>query len=258
MTVARISGYVGANGGGKTLAVMVQHVAPALEAGERVVANMHIEGGELLTSYKDIPSLRDCLLVLDEISSAFPSRESSKMPAEIARFLNQLRKANVKVVWTAPSWDRADKVLREVTSRVTVCSGHIGIRPKDEHGKRAQDAWPENRLFLWRTFAAEMLQEFRIGSTGQDRGKARLRPKSRQIYLRPRDGSGPQALYNTYEEVSLLDHLDTFGNCFQCGGSRRRPPCSCAKAEEDQGDDLADEPAPDLEVPSQDAPAVVP
>lgn len=241
MTNAGIIGIVGANGSGKSLCAVVNYAAPALRKGKAVASNMHIEGARLVRDPTEIPELRDCLFIVDEISSAFPSRSSAAMPAEIVRTLNQLRKVNVVLVWTGPAWERADKVLREVTGRVVVARGMLGRTPRTcmndtcedpsctrrSHQRKDPTGWPPHRLFLWQHYATEMVQEFKLGATSADRGEQRMRAVHRQWYLRPRDGSGPQSLYNTLEPVELFNHLDDFGNCFACGGRRPRPLCSC-------------------------------
>ncbi len=43
---------------------------------------------------------RPATLLVDEISSAFPSRGSADMPSELARMLHQFRKPMVSVGWT--------------------------------------------------------------------------------------------------------------------------------------------------------------
>lgn len=260
---APIIAIVGPNGGGKSLCAVEHYARPALESGRLVVSTMDIDGAELLQSHREIPKLRSCVLILDEISSAFPSRESSGMPAEIVRRLNQLRKVDVQVVWTAPAWERADKVLREVTNQVVLCRGLMprypwestcpascssptflpfeqryerglsgGLVCPDHRPKRDRKGWPSNRLFSWRWFSAEMLQEFSLTQISHERGKARRRPQAVRWYRMPRAGTGAPSMYRTLDEVVLLDHLDTYGNCFSCGGSRRRPKCECERVED--------------------------
>lgn len=132
-----IRAFIGANGGGKTLAVLEHVVLPAWRAGRPVVANMPLHPQALgfpgslyrpLQSWREIPELESCELVLDEISSALPSRQAQSVPPQLVRVLNQLRKTDVRCAWTAPSWARADLLLREVTQAVTVCTGKVPDR----------------------------------------------------------------------------------------------------------------------------------
>lgn len=226
---APIYGFVGPNGGGKTLCAVETLARPALERGRQVVSTCYIEGAYALESLRQLPELHGATILLDEITSCFPSRQSNTMPPEVARILNQLRKDDCVVAWTGPSWDRADKILREVTDQVTVCRSYLDGRPRAV--RRAPDAssWPHNLLFRWRTYSVTLGDQFRVGDTteGQRKGRTKsdMKPTRARWYRRPRDGSGAQSLYRTLDKVLLLDHLDEFGNCFQCGGTRRRPVC---------------------------------
>ena len=238
---APIRAFVGPNGGGKTLAAIVLAVEPALASGRPVVATCSIEhpNARRLESWRQIPDLRDCVLFLDEISSALPSRGSMAAPAQLVRTINQLRKVDVQLVWTAPNWARADVMLREVTQEVTACRGFIGDPYEREPGVppwwrplgrklvddetdrpvRRSPRWPSNCLFRWVTYDAAAFDEFSLHAV------KKLRPTERMWYWRPWHEA--HNLYNTLEGVSLLDHVDETGVCVACGGMRRRPPCSC-------------------------------
>ena len=237
---APIRAFVGENGGGKSLAAMELVVRPALAAHRRVVATCFIRHplASLLTSWRDIVDLRDCVLLLDEISSALPSRGSQGAPAQLVRKINQLRKDDVEVAWTAPNWARADVALREVTQEVTVCRGYVHDRfqreplvpkwnrlysPKlvGENGAPLMRSprWPSNCLFNWVSYNAAAFDEFSLHAV------KKLKPTERVWYWRPWHEA--QYLYDTLEGVSLLDHVDETGVCVACGGVRRRPPCSC-------------------------------
>jgi len=212
---APIQAFVGLNGGGKTLAAVEYCAMPAIKAGRRVVSNFEIKSDlwEPLESWRQIPDLRGCVLIVDEITAALPSRQSQSLPAELARVLNQLRKVDVEVAWTAPSWARADKMLREVTGSVTVCKGMF---PEDNG-----TAWPSNRLFRWVTFSAEDFDEFTFSA------QIKLRPMRRKWYLRKRHEA--HKMYDTLASVMLLDHLDYTSVCPLCDGARRRHVCKCVR-----------------------------
>lgn len=253
-----ISAWVGKNGSGKTLAMMEDLVLPALAKGVPVVSTMTVfasaddavcpgagcacrsfdDGGDgtkhyrvrrlhplwrPLESWRSILHLEGCVLALDEISSAFGARESAKMPFQVAARLQQLRKHRVRVGWTAPSWKRADVVLREVSTTVTECRGRFGKVNRDAGG----DEWVENRLFRFSTFDCGDFEEFSLqDATAQRRGgKRSLKPLDARWYWRTRHEA--HLLYDTHEPVQLLDHLDEYGTCVECGGSRRRPTCRC-------------------------------
>lgn len=226
-----IRAYVGPNGGGKTLAAVATAVAPALEAGREVVANINIDHprARVLRSWRELDELRNCVLLLDEITSVFPSREFSKLPPQVARQLNQLRKVDVEVHWTAPHWQRCDVILRECTQLVTVCAGSwvdpwVRARDgvvRDGNGKRVRrdSMWPSYRFFHWKTYDAVAFEDFTLKMVED------VRPLSSRWYRR--NAHAHQWLYDTMEPVYLMDHLDEYGVCVNCGGNRRRPSCSC-------------------------------
>lgn len=271
-----ISAYVGMNGSGKSLAIMEQQVLPAWRRGRLVVSNMTLRPEALgfppdlyqpLRSTAEIPDLgtcdkkncaaalasgeacepgtcphsttagRACLVVFDEISACFPSRSFSTLPPEVARKLNQLRKADVTLAWSAPSWRRCDTILRECTITVTLCRGRWADRyerqtekpgrfpraVRDERGRRVRfdGDWLPHRVFLWRTFDAEQFEEFSTDKVTRDQ----LRPISKRWYWRTRHAA--HLGYDTLEGVDLLDHVDDYGVCMKCRGTRRRPVCSC-------------------------------
>lgn len=189
-----------------------------------------------LESWKQIPDLRGVTLVLDEISSVLPSRQAMSVPPQLVRILNQLRKGDVDLAWTAPNWSRCDVLLREVTQAVTVCRGsfpdrwqRVAAGPARWNRPKATDdgdrpmrhvkGWPPNRFFSWTTYDAMEFDEFSYSAVKQ------IRPKLRVRYWRPRHGT--DLAYNTLEAVNLLDHLDDVGLCVNCGGTRSRPRCKC-------------------------------
>lgn len=242
-----ITAFVGGNGDGKTLGAVSQYVAHALSRGRPVASTMTIYDpftGEphpntyKLTGWRDLLDLRDCLLILDEISSEFPSRGAMQLPAELMTLIHQLRKPRVDLVWTAVNWARADVALREATKKVITCSGHMpdrwareprdssllhpsGTKILDSKGKasKIEDEWPPMRLFRYLSYDATAFDEFTIHAIKN------LKPKHRQWYWRP--WHVHQFMYDTNERVPLLDNVSTSGVCIFCGGHRSRAKCTC-------------------------------
>lgn len=259
-----IRAFVGANGGGKTLAMVESMVLGSWERGRPVCANLALFPERLgysaelfvpLESWTQIPDLRGVTLCLDEISSVLPSRQAMSVPPQLVRILNQLRKGDVELGWTAPNWSRCDVLLREVTQAVTVCRGsfpdrwqrvdsgparlnraklvgaawehcegcdgveHDGCRMAPERPLRADAGWGPNRYFVWSTYDAMEFDEFTYSAVKD------VRPRRRRHYWRPRHSA--DLAYNTLDAVDLLDHLDDVGLCVVCGGTRSRPRCSC-------------------------------
>ena len=180
---------------------------------------------------------RPVCLILDEMTACLPSRSFASTPAQLQRVLNQLRKARVQLVWTAPNWARAEVLVREVTQAVTVCQGSMSDQyerdhstgPKvwprvlrDDEGRpvKVEDPdWAPNRRFVWTTYDAAEFDEFTVDES------RKITPIRTVRYWRPRHRA--HLIYDTYEQVSLLDHLDDLGTCVVCSGTRSRPKCSC-------------------------------
>jgi hypothetical protein len=248
---APIQAFVGLNNSGKTLGAMALAVLPVLEAGGDALTTCHIDHPrarpftqwrELVWMEKERQARRNAgeelaslVVFLDEITSALPARQAMSLPPQLARLFNQLRKVNVQLVWTAPNWARADKLLREVTGTVTVCRGMFPDRYKrgpdgkaklrDEagHAVRAPRAWAPNRVFRFRTYSAEDYEEFTLARA------AKLRPVSKTFYVRKAHAA--HLLYDTFEAVELLDHVDDAGLCVACGLPRPRGKCVCSPDE---------------------------
>jgi hypothetical protein len=262
-----IRAFVGANGGGKSLAMVEAMVLPAWQVGRKVVANMSLFPERLgfspdlyepLESWRQIPDLMNTTLLLDEISSVLPSRQAMSVPPQLVRVLNQLRKGDVQLGWTAPNWARCDVLLREVTQAVTVCRGswpdrwlRAAVEPakwnrpavvdRDGHKVRHDSGWGPNRYFTWRTYDAMEFDEFSYSAVKD------IRPRRVRHYWRPRHNA--DLVYDTLDAVSLLDHLDDVGLCVSCGGTRSRPRCTCGTSPDRPGGRKAEGRVPDGPAP---------
>jgi len=220
---AAIHAYVGPNGGGKSLA-MVYDSIPSLQAGRRVLSTVRLldpETGEPhplyvpLTTWEQLLSFEGGDLLLDEVQGVVSSRAHQSLPPAVLTQLLQMRRRDVVVRWTAPSYARADVVLREVTLAVTYCKGY---RPVYEGAK----LWGANRTFYWRTYDALSFDEFSAGKRDQ------LKPLKRQVYSRLKDDA--QGWYDTGAPVDYITDATEAGTCLVCGGHRRRPTCKCESA----------------------------
>lgn len=244
---APIVAYIGYNGGGKSLGAMVFEVAPALARGVPVYSTVAIAHPlyRPLTSWRQIWELEDCVLLLDDISAQFPARGAMTVPPQLVVKMNTLRHDNVQVVWTGPSWTRADVVLREVTQEVTECRGYLsdsfvrvpevvrrgwsGRKLVGEDGRhvRANPLWRPHRLFKFVTHDATRFTEY-TESKVKD-----LKPVRSVWYYRPFHTE--QFLYDTVAPVNLLDHVDEGGWCLACGGRRKARTCSCRGVVQSRG-----------------------
>lgn len=248
MGYGTIRAYVGANGSGKTLAAVVQGALQSWHAGRPVASNMplypEVAGFDSklyipLVGWKGIVEARDCTLILDEITSCLPSRAFSSVPAELQRVLNQLRKQDVDLHWTAPNWARCDVLLREVTQEVVHCQSYIQQRYqrdsegliRDDRGRRQRTParWPNKKLFRWATYDAQQFDDY------QDRRQdENFKPKFIDWYWRGRKKVGPWC-YTTLAPVALLDHLDDVGRCVHCNRQRKKVYCGCTITDDEAG-----------------------
>lgn len=245
-----IRAFVGPNGSGKTLAMVAQMAFRSWAQGRVVVSNFRLFPERVgfpqhlyrpLESWLMIPRLgrwvddrgrpevmgdgavrsvtnnKGVTLLLDEITSVLPARDSVNVPPELQRMLNQFRKPDVWVGWSAPAWLRADIMLREVTFDVCESAPVLG---RWTAKYVAGSAWPQHRLFRWRVYDAFAYE------TAVNKGGGDLRPLRTRHLWRPPERRRFQAAYNTLEGVGLLDHIQ----CGECGGKFARRVCRCAPA----------------------------
>jgi len=167
-----------------------------------------------LGDYRDIVGLEHADLLLDEVTGVASSRQSSDMPPQVANFLVQCRRRDVTVSWTAPSWARADRIIRECTQSVTFCLGYMPDRKSD-------GLWRPRRLFLWRTYNAMVFDEW------TSHKRETLRAEVRQWYWRP--AHLDQYAYETLGQVTTLGWPSEAGMCLGCGGKRAHARCTCER-----------------------------
>lgn len=264
-----VRAFVGPNGGGKTLAMVELLALPAWSKGKLVVSNfpMFPEAlgypaelhQRLDRRWADLVTIgtcqevnpcepgwcphsstagRPCVLLLDEMSAVFPSRQSQSTPHQLVSTFNQLRKRDVILGWAAPDWMRCDTFVREVTRSVTECRGFWrdpivrryppSLRQRFPRAARGDDGkrqhitsgWPPNRILRWETYRADDFDEW---SSGQ---RDKRKPDGRRWYWRTLGLA--QHAYDTLAGCDPFDHLDHLGSCVICGGKRPpRPPCRC-------------------------------
>ena len=222
-----IHAYIGANGHGKSLAMMHDTYLSIL-SGRRILSTVRVidprtgdtyEHYERLQTLDQLVTARDCDVLLDEIVGALPSMPGQSLPVEMQLLLNQMRRRNIAMRWTAPSWMRCNVVLREVTQAVTVCRGYF---PKYEHNTDDERVWGANRLFRWTTYDAYEFTDWSDTKEGTLKGKANAwawRGKKMMA----------QYCYDTFDAVDNIDSGEGF--CFSCGGMRpklQRPACTCS------------------------------
>jgi hypothetical protein len=239
-----IRGFVGPNGSGKTLAAINEVAIPAWREGRPVMANFQLYPDRLgfdpalfrpLRRWEDLTEFAGGSVIFDEVTTVASSRASHRMPPEFAALLQQLRKADIELAWTAPAWARCEIILRECSQAVTMCRGYMMDRfrrvdpdpteevwwrraERDDDGRpvRVRRAWRPNRWFVWRTYDAFAFDEF---SHYQAERLRPLQTQRRWVWQVPARGA-----YDTLEGVSLLGHLTQTEK--QAGGVRAADPAA--------------------------------
>lgn len=245
-----ISAFVGANGSGKS-ALAVESLRHSLVAGRPVLSAVRLLDGSApagadcvhpLCDAKDhgqpghvpshpswVPLRRMAQLLefaedgrgdvfLDEVGALVSSRESQSLPPQIAALLQQLRKGDNRLIWTAPSWARADKILREVTMLATVCKGYGDRTFPDRE-------WKGRRLIHAVSYHAADLDEFEVAKVQNGRTATRPRRQSSQ-WVRVIKLEATR-WYDTFEPTASIGFSSLGGTCVSCGGRRVAPKCSC-------------------------------
>lgn len=244
-----IHGYVGANGSGKS-AGMVWDTLPSLDSGRSVLSTVrlldfrnpqacngfqgrhgqtrceicatpdapaHMQAHPSWVPFREWEQLlaaEHCDVLMDEVAGVASSRESQSMPSAVVLALQQCRRADLVIRWSAPAWARADKIIRETSQAVTFAVGHLAVEHTD--GDRL---WRNRRLFQWRTYDANAFEDFTVGKRQQ------LKPLLHDLHWGP---SSPAFRgYDTLDTVLSIGTVTESGRCYRCGGSRRAPACSC-------------------------------
>ena len=164
-------------------------------------------------------------LFFDEVTGLANARDSMSLPRQIQTKLDQLRKADVRLILTAPSFQRMDTTLRTTAQAVVLCAGYLPEpRSKDTV---AVSAWRRMRLFKCRIFDASDFEEFHVQQARQDARKgSKLRAQAVIWWWGP--GSEVFRSYSSKGAVARLGAANDSGACIDCGGTRTRAKCSCS------------------------------
>ena len=244
-----IRAYVGANGSGKTAAA-VWDLIPSLQAGRPCLSTArmldfdnprqcdsvlctwpgHPEHAAAHPSwipfvdFRQMLDFRDGDIFMDEVAGVASSRETQSLPFQIARDLQQLRKRGVTLSFTAPSFQRTDKIIRECTQLLTHCTGMFPKRVVDD---LSHSTWTTNRVLRWRSYDAVDFDDFTNSDASDNKPKKnRLRPIAHQLFKI--DNSILPDVYDTHDSVLSLGWANESGLCISCGGRRAAPRCSCS------------------------------
>jgi hypothetical protein len=168
ITPTPITAYLGVNGSGKSLSAIAFAISDFERKGRPLLTNMvglsvehfHIsEVAQLPDLMRDLaldyrsPKTGGPLgmnIVLDEAGAMFSSRDAGPQKKAFEKTVQQLRKYRARLLWTAPTFSRADKILREVTFTAILCQS---LRKKSI----PDDPWPSTRVILQKSFDVSRL-----------------------------------------------------------------------------------------------------
>lgn len=219
-----IRGYVGPNGGGKSLACILD-VLPSLDLGRTVLSTVAILDAQTgkphrnyvpFTNFEQLLDAEHTDVIMDEIVGIANSRDAAKMPAPVQNALLQQRRKDNTLAWTAPSWARADKIIREVTQAVTECRGFYPGRGQAGPTDSGVRLWAPKRVFKFRTFDTIDFEEWTAGK------RDKLDPLASQWFKGP--GSRAFDSYDTLDSVSMVEGGDP-DQCQYCGKKKRADYC---------------------------------
>lgn len=233
---------VGPNGGGKT-ALCVYDLLPSLERGRKVISTVrlldyenprpcddptcespnhhkHMAAHPLYvrwTGWHQLIEAEHCDVFADEVTGVASARDWSNLPGSVVNVLVQLRRRDVTLTWTAPSWAMADSVLKRVSQGATVCTGYLPVDGVDSEGLERE--WRNRRLFRWMTYDAALLTDLEAGK----------RDKLHRLAFALHWGPGSDAFkaYDTFDAVDTVGFVNQSGPCEVCGGRRQARMCSC-------------------------------
>lgn len=201
-----IVGITGVNGAGKTLLAVNCAIAD-LARGRDVYSTVAISSpwgdSKPILSLRQLLTLRDVTILLDDVSVIFSSRSTSSLPPDVVALLQTLRHSGLTVIWTAPGWMRCDNLIREVTQAAV---NVVPLLRKHDGG-----FWPRPRLVL-------------AGVMDTSAGKSDAVPTKvmrRRIYRPTRMASF--GAYDTLADTPLLGRHLQGGMCVDCGGTQARP-----------------------------------
>tara|TARA_R110002124_G_scaffold225554_1_gene390889 strand:+ start:5109 stop:6179 length:1071 start_codon:yes stop_codon:yes gene_type:complete len=265
-----IVAFVGANGGGKSLALVATtlptiagvrwqcknpahlHTQAGVFSGFRQILStvkiLDPATGELspyyvpFTDFSQLIEAEHCDILADEINGIASSREHARMDYRVANKLVQLRRCDVVLRWSAPNWARSDKIIREVTQAVVECSGFFPGASVSASGEFSSGGlWAPKRVFRFRTFDTAEFEEWSAGK------RDKLDPVSSEWFR----GVGSDAFraYDTLDAVNAVAGMTPEDTCTVCEGRITRHVCKghTPKKETLQRDFPAHEPAPDHE-----------
>jgi len=121
-----IEGYIGRPGSGKSY-TLTDRVVREARRGRQVFTNYAVAHENVWYFTPDqLMDLPPGLIVIDEAHLWFPARMALRLPPSWLAMLSQTRKNGWDLLWAAQHETRVDRVLRDVTSWMWLCSAWFG------------------------------------------------------------------------------------------------------------------------------------
>lgn len=181
-----IEGYIGRPGSGKSY-TLTDRALRERAKGKEVFANYAIDGCWTFTP-DQLLDLPPGLIVIDEAHLWFPARGSLNLPPSWLAGLSQTRKNGWDLLYAAQHETRVDRVLRDVTSWMWLCSawfkwnGHPvmfkSVSYEPEFFRRDKKAMTTHRAFFDRKTAAgyDTMERLAVARHVQKKDDAYARP----------------------------------------------------------------------------------
>lgn len=188
-----IFGFVGINGGGKTmgLTMHLDRLRDKYKDNIYIYTNYyywredgHIDDWKLLLEKFDKP----VIFVYDEIQNVFNSRDYKNFPSQLVGLLTQNRKGHGKqILYSSPDYESVDKNFRRITFKVVTCRTILG------------------RLTSLRYYRREDYEN--LISTPEVRKRMRIRPVSHLYRVQSDEVRSHYDSYQYLDEASKTDYM---------------------------------------------------
>lgn len=205
-----IQGFIGMNGGGKSALLVDTAIAQARRHQRPIWSNIWIDEDRAgvpvhrMRGLTDVNDAADCIMVMDDIASVAPARETNGAPPEIVMRLAALRHRDAMLLWSAPVLEDVDVKIRRVTQSVIAMKSLVTV-------KREGQLWKDTKVSLAKAydFRSEQTTSINRDTPRNEYGFVWLSRLSLDAY-------------DTREEMMLqADHAV----CTVCGLRKRREMC---------------------------------
>lgn len=188
-----IEGVIGRPGMGKSY-MLTEMALETAKSGRKVFANYAINHPNCFTfEPEQLMDLPPGQIVIDEAHLWFPARMSLKLPPSWLAMLSQTRKNGWDLLWAAQHETRVDRILRDVSSWLWLCSAWWRV---DNHPL----------LFVAKCFEPENFRD-----------PTKVMQTRRRLF-NPRVASA----YNTFQRLTVAQHATSSSDVYANASKSRR------------------------------------